>query len=413
MLPCQPTFGPCLAIAVFLAVGCNDDGTAEDPPDAASLTPETRAEPPPAPPPAPHAPEEAETQRGSGRAPGPDQTVDIAAGTVLVGSVPGAEGRRPRYEADLIPVEVPAFSIDRLPYPNRFGAPTPAATRAEAEEMCQSEGKRLCTELEWERACKGDTRQEFPGGAPFDVEQCSLNPLRCETPLGVLAMGTEGFEWTASNVTRGLGSDRYSAVVRGGRISDPPGEHRCGARHALSPEHGVRGVVFRCCEGTGLSPAYPEEEPLRSFRPLPDIDQNRVREVMASVPELAPYAQNFRLYGQLEAERALGRGGRTLQDLPWTMLEGVLRWSPENGELVWVFAGRSGDSALIAAVYPLPDESFAHAASFIFYGEAAPIVVSWDFGSRSEILWSTCVGCSGESGSILYRDDKRITIAQR
>jgi formylglycine-generating enzyme required for sulfatase activity len=50
--------------------------------------------------------------------------------------------------------EMSGFYIDQLPYPNEPGAiPTTNVTRDEAEQLCAGKGKRLCTELEWERAC--------------------------------------------------------------------------------------------------------------------------------------------------------------------------------------------------------------------------------------------------------------------
>ena len=286
-------------------------------------------------------------------------------------------------------------------------------TRAEAAALCESEGKRLCSELEWERACKGDGIDAWPGGNDFDVEQCSLTPTACASPMSVLSMGVTAMEWTTSDVSRGLGSERYSAVARGGRATEEPALHRCGARRALDPERGGRQVGFRCCRGAESAIPYPEDEEMRSFRVL-EVEEPQLREILASIPELARFAADFRLVDALGVDRALGRGRRTRDAVSWTLLDqGVLRWSPVSKKHAWVFAGTGGGAAVLAVVHPMPDGSFVHGASFVLEDETVPIAMAWDYGSRQEILWSACWGCSGEGGSVLFREDDRIVVVQR
>ena len=76
-------------------------------------------------------------------------------------------------------------------------------------------------------------------------------------------------------------------------------------------------------------------------------------------------------------------------------------------------AGRSGERTLIAALYPMPDGSKVHAASFVFDDEVTPVALMRTHTSRDEVLWTTCSSCMGESGVIQFRDDATITIAQR
>src|SRR5262245_42921851 len=48
------------------------------------------------------------------------------------------------------------FYIDVFPYPDEAGAiPTTSISQADASHLCAAQNKRLCTELELERACKG------------------------------------------------------------------------------------------------------------------------------------------------------------------------------------------------------------------------------------------------------------------
>ena len=69
-------------------------------------------------------------------------------------------------DAEMPGVDVPmsGFYVDLLPWPDEPGAiPTTNVARDEAERLCESKGKRLCSELEWERACKG------PSNTPLRV----------------------------------------------------------------------------------------------------------------------------------------------------------------------------------------------------------------------------------------------------
>lgn len=55
--------------------------------------------------------------------------------------------------------------MDRYEWPNRKGSlPVVMDRFIDAEKKCQSKGKRLCTEFEWELACEGPRRLPWPYG---------------------------------------------------------------------------------------------------------------------------------------------------------------------------------------------------------------------------------------------------------
>ena len=86
----------------------------------------------------------------------PNERVEIPGGSFNVGSRPGDPGRNPELEPRLTSIELGPFQIDRLPYPNDGKSPPlTGVSRDEAKRRCAERGERLCTELEWERACKG------------------------------------------------------------------------------------------------------------------------------------------------------------------------------------------------------------------------------------------------------------------
>ncbi|HEY8038633.1 MAG TPA: SUMF1/EgtB/PvdO family nonheme iron enzyme [Polyangiaceae bacterium] len=153
------------------------------------------------------------------------------------------------------------FYIDVLPWPDEVGAiPTTNVTRDEAELLCQGKGKRLCSELEWERACKGPDNLRYEYGGTYDARVCgtgvaadssarhpSGDRSACHSAFGVRDMHGGSWEWTDSRW--GRGASRDLGVTRGG--NDAAGEiaSRCAYARSIAP--GARSPVtgFRCCTG--------------------------------------------------------------------------------------------------------------------------------------------------------------------
>lgn len=64
--------------------------------------------------------------------------------------------------------------VDRYEAPNREGEPPLVMQSAEdGEAWCKANGKRLCTEYEWETACEGDARRPHGYGWRVD-ETCNM-----------------------------------------------------------------------------------------------------------------------------------------------------------------------------------------------------------------------------------------------
>jgi serine/threonine protein kinase len=75
--------------------------------------------------------------------------------------------------------ELPSFYIDRFENPNiqknidgSAPKPTVKVAWAQANAACESQGKRLCTENEWEKACKGPDNFIYAYGDGFDEVLC-------------------------------------------------------------------------------------------------------------------------------------------------------------------------------------------------------------------------------------------------
>ena len=185
----------------------------------------------------------------------------IPAGTLLAGSSCDATPRITNEELPGTSVQLGEFNIDTYPYPNDpTKAPVTNVSRDEAAQMCASAGKRLCTELEWERACKGGSNQEYEYGKTFTAASCATvaagaapgagsmgSRAQCASSFGVHDMHGLVFEWTDSNWGRGTSGGLVT--TRGGY--GPNGElaSRCANGQGRAPLEKAAVVGFRCCSG--------------------------------------------------------------------------------------------------------------------------------------------------------------------
>ncbi|RYE86084.1 MAG: hypothetical protein EOO75_16175, partial [Myxococcales bacterium] len=214
------------------------------------------------------------------------------------------------------------FFIDELPYPNEPGAiPRTGLSQPEAQELCEQQGKRLCTELEWERACKGPDNRPYPYGVTYREADCGTGAVRprvppvgmlpnCKSAFGVRDLVGSVAQWTAS--PWGRGTDGNLVAVRG--VPGEPGEvlGRCAHGAARSPADKNPLVGTRCCAGernlAEVSLTVSRPEPLVPYVPR-EVDQKLVTE--HPPPELA---------AQLGSSRAVFR------------LLQAWRWHPAGNE---------------------------------------------------------------------------------
>jgi sulfatase modifying factor 1 len=188
----------------------------------------------------------------------PRGMVWIPDGTLLAGTPPDHVPRVADEELPGEPLYLHGFFIDVFPYPNEEGAiPTTGVTRSRAESSCEARGKRLCTELEWERACKGPRNLSYEYGERYRPEVCltgqaprllpNAHRLGCRSEFGVHDLHGGIWEWTASRWDRGKRRDWAS--LRGG--NSPAGElvGRCANGSSRAPESASSEVGFRCCQG--------------------------------------------------------------------------------------------------------------------------------------------------------------------
>jgi formylglycine-generating enzyme len=183
----------------------------------------------------------------------------IAPGVLLAGTPPDRLPRVADEEMAGEQVVMRGFYVDVFPYPNEVGAiPTTNVTLAEGQALCEAQGKRLCTELELERACKGPSNTTYEYGDTYKAATCATGVNRVLVPNGVTsgcqsAFGVHDLHggiwvWTASQWKRdaaktGLASLRGGNGVAGELLG------RCANGRGLRPTERREDVGVRCCLG--------------------------------------------------------------------------------------------------------------------------------------------------------------------
>jgi hypothetical protein len=333
--------------------------------------------------------------------------VPIPGGSFSAGSDPGRFERDPGLEPRLGRTALGPFEIDVLPYSLDGRGPLLGVGRDEATQRCADRGGRLCTELEWERACKGPQSHPFPSGAELD-------PACRERPGCASGFGVWGFsrapEWTASDlVSRG---DRL-AVVRGGAPDDPdasPALRRCSHRAPRAPEP-VAAVAFRCCYGPPNA-ARVQQPKLGAAFGKRELSPSELAKWLASDAASAELARDVSYFPDPGGvQDVLARGGVSAPGLVLTTAP--LSWNPAAGVELLVIAARSGANTSFVVVFDiLGDGTHQLASSFIMDSEPGPVALAYDPRQRARLSFSTCWACPGETGKILYEDPDRTQIIQ-
>ncbi len=155
-------------------------------------------------------------------------------------------------------VPMSGFFIDVFNHPAEQGAiPVTGMTQAGARALCEQQGKRLCTELEWERACKGPNNTTYEYGHTYSAKTCATGSTdalapnganaRCRSGFGVADMHGSAWNWTSSAWGRGTSGNRVA--VRGGNGMEGELIARCANARGYAPEKQGHSVGVRCCAG--------------------------------------------------------------------------------------------------------------------------------------------------------------------
>jgi formylglycine-generating enzyme required for sulfatase activity len=341
------------------------------------------------------------------------ERIDIPKGSFVAGSVPGDKGRDPVLEAAELEVDLGAFTIDRYLYPNDPSKPPlTGVARAKAAELCEQAGGRLCTDLEWERACKGPEGTTFAGSSGWDPK-CAKEPTTCASGFGVLGMGAALREWTSSDVMPIEDMQPRAAAVRGAASSAPGTDHRCAHRTAIDPTATAPDLGFRCCRGAPNAAQIPSPKWDQTYKRV-EIAPNDLAEMFTSVPALASLEKNFTYFKEPDdVNVVLARGDAGAAPANTVLTTSALAWNPVPGEQLVVVAGRAGKDSFVVALHRLPKDRYRIASTLVLKDERGPVVLGFNGYVRKRLSWATCWDCRGESGNVTYRDDGRVVITQK
>lgn len=186
----------------------------------------------------------------------PSGMARIKAGSFRMGSAED-DPMRNFSEKRLVWVKTEEYCIDRFEFPNQRGArPKTAVNWNTAKSLCESAGKRLCTEKEWERACKGYKNYRYPYGDEFADDKCNTETKggekrgitgagafgSCRSQFGVFDLSGNAWEWTATALGGGA-----AMIIKGGAANKPDWAVRCANRGNKPSGSRDAFLGFRCC----------------------------------------------------------------------------------------------------------------------------------------------------------------------
>jgi hypothetical protein len=154
-------------------------------------------------------------------------------------------------------IEKGKFCIDTYEWPDKKGEiPRLGVTYDEAVKSCSETGKHLCTEREWETACRAENDLwNYPYGSKFQIDRCNTvgNAVvknkpsssgsfqTCAGRAGVFDMSGNAAEWT-------LSTGKSNPFVYGGSWQTGEDESKCSSKVGLQKGTKYFYAGFRCCK---------------------------------------------------------------------------------------------------------------------------------------------------------------------
>lgn len=197
----------------------------------------------------------------------PDEMVYIPAGEFIMGDAeePETQGGNlvmssayliDRYEVSH--EDYKEFKSEHSFHPKRAKWPMSLVSYADAEAFCQAKGKRLPSEIEWEKAARGTDGRKWPWKIYIDHPNNGFSGFMPEpvdkrkdwiSPYGLYGMGHNVWEWTTDNYTP-AGREGEFKILRGGLLQSHLTIKFSPAwfRNWMEPEAKLNFIGFRCAK---------------------------------------------------------------------------------------------------------------------------------------------------------------------
>jgi hypothetical protein len=236
------------------------------------------------------------------------------------------------------------------------------------------------------------------------------DPSSCASAFGVRALGSLS-EWTRSNVEGSGAQNGVLAALRGAKPGATDAQRRCAHREPIAPETRAPWLGFRCCYGPPNAAAVTTPKLGQTFEHT-TLSTSELAKLLEAQEPTRALAHDLVYFREPEATRTvLGRGPGETRGFFFTAAP--LLWNPAPGARLLVITARSGErTSFVVAYHVLGPGEYRLAASFVMRDEAGPVVLGYNGYIRPRLHFSTCWGCPGESGKILYREQDRVAILQ-
>ena len=199
--------------------------------------------------------------------------------------------------------------------------------------------------------------------------------------------------------------------MRGAAAKAPGPEHRCSSRRGIDPDTQADDLGFRCCKGAPNAAVVKEPELGQTFRRI-QLGADRLTQLLAAHEKTRHLAKDVKFFREPDAANTVvARGPGDRKGFLFTV--SPLVWNPVAGSEYLLIAARSGeDTSFVVAYYVIGEDKYELASSFVMKKEAGPVALAYSGYIRPRLHFSTCWGCPGETGKLLFRSPDSVVILQ-
>ncbi len=142
------------------------------------------------------------------------------------------------------------------------------------------------------------------------------------------------------------------------------------------------------------------------------MNMPRLVQILDGNPITKQLVGNVQLFREPEAaDTVVEKGSGDKKGLTFSVAP--IFWNPSLGVRILLVTGRAGkDTSFVLAYNVINKDDYSLAASFIMRNEPGPVALAFDDSIRPRMFFSTCWGCPGETGKILFREPESVVIVQ-